>query len=140
MMMLATKHANFIIVLMVIFLTFSPLYVTAKIPTDKIDSLLGTWIGERINPRLATEQLTLIITKSPEGKLIGTLISILNGTKKEQNVDIRVTLEKGFIVLEFTKEVTPMRNAEYHLTLKSKNYLEGTSSGFSTSTVRLTKQ
>lgn len=138
--MSATKRTNFTIILIVLFSIFSPIYVTAKIPTDKIDGLIGRWTGERTNPRLVSEQLTLIITKSPEGELIGTLISILNGIKKEQNVQITVTLEKDYIVLKFTKEVTPMQNANYNLILRSKNYLEGTSSGNNTSTVKLTRQ
>ena len=139
--MLFTKRANSIIILTILFFViFFPICAIAQVSPDQINDLLGEWVGERANPRLATEQLTLIITKSPEGNLVGTLISILYGNKKEQCVDIRVTLGKDFVVLEFTKEITSMRNAEYHLTLKSKNYLEGTSSGFSTSTVRLRKQ
>lgn len=135
---------NFVIISALLFfiLFFSSCTVAQQLTNNQIDSLLGEWVGERTNPRVETEKITLVINKSLEGELIGTFTSEQSGNISQQAVKINITKDSnGRTVLEFEKEVnlSPRRYASYRLTLISKNYLKGTSSGVgSTSTVELT--
>lgn len=129
---------NFIILTLFSFtVLFSSSCATAQ-TSDQVDALLGTWKGERYHPRFGAEEQTLVITKSSDGKLIGTLTSYFNGDKSKQKVEIRVSTENGSIILQFTR-IYRQYSIYYNLTLAS-DYLEGTAQASALSNVKLTRQ